>query len=390
MIVTAFNPETDNLERSYLSTDHDAGLTTLTVKNNDKILTSKRIMIGEMGHERTEVRTTGGPTGTTQIAVTAATSFAHDTDDPVMVLAYDQIAFYRSASKDGVYSLLTTVGIDVDNADGVTRYDDTGGSTTDYYKVKYVNSISLEDTEFSDPIPATGFAVTTAGKVIDQVVRRVRDQSYSVLGPEEYLDIMNEVNNDLITQTHRPYRFLKTYADLDTVADQNYIALPDDLWKFDRVEYTRTLGGQTRIYTYRKPLTGEAFDRRYRSSFWTSSDELRDIYVDEVEKKLYIGPSPKTSQTGKVRLYYWKTFDEITDVGDAVETPNTLIYRYKMLAEYYSAKSESDNQFARLANNYEQKYGAEVVKMQRVNRLDAGTPREMAPPDVGYRKRYVL
>lgn len=388
MIVSAYNPETDHLERSYLTTGHDAGVTALYVKNNDKILTSKRILIGEMGHERTEIRTTGAPTGSTQIAVTSGTSFAHDTDDPVMVLDYDQVAFYRAATKEGTYNLVTTVAMDVDNADGVTRYDDTAGSASDYYKVKYVNSLSLEETDFSDPIKATGFDTQTAGKVIDAVIRRVRDFGYSVLGIQEYIDIMNEVNDDLITQTHRPYRFLKTSTTLDTTADTNYVALPTDLWKFDRVEFTHTAGGQSRSYGI-TPITMEKWDRRYNSSFWTPSDELRDIAIDEAHNRLLLGPTPRLGTTGKIELWYYKKFTAITDVADEVETPNTLIYRYKMLAEYYSAKSESDNQFARLANNYEQKYGAEVVKMQRANRLDAGTPREIKPI-MGYRKRYVL
>lgn len=152
MIVSAHNPETDHLERTYLTTSHAAGLSALLVKNNDKFVTNKRILIGEMGHERSEIRTTIAPTGTTQVNTSAVTSFAHDADDPLMVLDYDQIAFYRAATKEGVYSLVTTVAMDVDNADGVTRYDDTAGAASDYYKVKYVNSLSLEDTEFSDPI----------------------------------------------------------------------------------------------------------------------------------------------------------------------------------------------------------------------------------------------
>lgn len=209
-----------------------------------------------------------------------------------------------------------------------------------------------------------------------------------MLGVQEYLDIMNEVNDDLITQSHRPYRFLKTSELLNTTLETNYVPLPADLWKFDRVEFTHTAGGQSRSYGI-TPITMEKYDQRYNSSFWTPSDELRDVAVDEANSRLLLGPTPRTSLTGKIELWYYKTFDAITDVGDEVETPNTLIYRYKMLAEYYSAKSESDNQFARLANNYEQKYGAEVVKMQRVNRLDAGTPREIRP-NMGYRKRHVL
>lgn len=389
MIVTAYNPDTDNLERTYLSASHQAGATTLNVKNNNNIVTSRRILIGEMGHERSEIKTTGSPTGVTQVGITAGLSFAHDPDDPIMVLDFDQIAFYRSSTINGTYSLVTTVTIDVDNADGMTRYDDTLGTDSDFYKIKYVNSLSLEDTEFSDPIEGNGFAGESAGKVIDEVVRRVRDQSYSVLGVQEYLDIMNEVNDDLITQTRRPFRFLRTSQPIDTIQDQNYVPLPDNLWKFDRVSFRDTIGGNTREYGI-TPLLLRIWERKYDNTYWTPSDQLMDVAIDEETNRLYLGPTPRTALTGKIQLRYYKTFDKITDVGDIVETPNTLIYKYKMLSEYYNAKSEADNQFARLAAQYEQRYGAEVVKMQRVNGVDVGTTKEIKPLPGTWRRRFTL
>ena len=387
MVITAYNPEIDENERSYLSTTHAAGSSVLYVKNNDRFTGSQRILIGEMGAEHTEIVTTASVANNTDITLSGTTDFSHEPDDPVTVLDHDQVAFYRAATKDGAYTLVDTVPLDVDNADGTTRIDDPDGLTTSWYKVKYINSLTSEETNFSDPMMASGYTATTAGKVIDEVIRRVRDPGYTVLGVDEYLDIMNEVNNDLITQTHRPYRFLKTSVLLNTVADQNYVELPANLWKYDRLEYTSTIGGYSRSYAP-KVISMEKWDARYNSTNMLKQDLLTDIAIDETSHRIYLGPTPRTSQTGKIELFYWKTFDEITSVGDEVETPNTLIYRYKMLAEYYSAKSESDNQYARLANNYEAKYGAEVVKMQRVNRMDAGTPREFK--GTGYRRRYVL
>lgn len=388
MILSAHNPETVTLEKTYLATQHDAGLTVLSVKNNDRFAANQRVLIGDMGQERTEMATVASVTGRTTITLSAVTGFAHDADDPIYVLEYDQIEIWRAASETGVYSLITTVNIDVDNTDKVTRYDDTAGTISSWYKIKYAHSVTTAETDFSDPMQATGYPASSAGKVIDSVVRRLRDTAYTVLSVDEYIDIMNEVNQDLITQTHRPYRFLKTSTTIDTVANQNYVALPTNLWKFDRLEYTRTAGGQSRSYSP-NVITIERWDQRYNSSFWSASDDLTSIAIDESSNRIYLGPTPRTAQTAKIQIFYYKKFSDITGVSSVVETPNTLIYRYKMLAEYYNVKSESDNQFARLARDYEQKYGAEVVKMQRVNRLDVGTTREIKP-NLGYRKRYVL
>ena len=395
MIITAFNPPTDDLERTFLTAYTAEGETTLTVKNNDRFTIDQRIMIGKMGDERTELLTTDTVTPPDTIETTAATEFAHNADDPVYQLKWDKVKFYRAATVDGTYSLLSggTVDIDVDNAEGVTRFDDTAGSSTSYYKVKYANSVTLEETELSDPIAATGYEVNTAGKVIDAVVRRVRDTQYQVLSIDEYLDIMTEVNDDLITQSHRPYRFLKRRITLDLTAGQNYIDLDEDVtnfWKFDYLTYTRTAGGIDNTHKI-TPISLEAFIRKYDSSPWQDSDDIMDVAFDEANNRILFGPAPLTSQTGTVELHYYKTFTPITSLASVVETPNTLIYRYKMLAEYYSAKSETDRQWGNLAAKYEQKYGNEVVKMQRVNRADTGTPRSFAPRKVpGYRKRYHL
>lgn len=391
MIITAFNPSTDSLEKTYLSQYLASGATALIVKNNDRFATTQAVLIGEMGEERSELNTTSGITGKNSITIDVATNFNHNADDPVYKLEYNQVKFYKSATLTGTYTVLATVDIDVDNHDKVTRYDDATALTTDYYKIQYYNSETTVTSELSDPIPASGQAVNTAGKVIDAVARRVRDTNYEVLSISEYIDIMNEVNDDLITMAHRPYRFLKVSSVVNTTADVDYVEIPTDLWKFDYLMYSWTVGGVTRKYQINLPLSEESFSRKYDGADWMNNDELIDIAIDEYTNRILLGPTPKTSQVGVIEIFYYKKFDEITSFGDSVETPNTLIYRYKMMAEYYSAKAETDTKWNGLAQKYEAKYNAEVIKIQRANRLDTGTPRSFAPRRVpAYRKRYVL
>ena len=391
MIVTAFNPETQNLERTYLAEYTPEASATLNVKNTNGFATAKAILIGKMGQERAEIMETDGVTPNDVVSLDGTTGFAHNADDPVYLLRYNKIRFYRSATIDGTYALLGTVDIDVDNEDLITRYDHAAGVSTDYYKVKYYNDISLEESNFSDAIRAEGYDTLTIGKVIDAVARRVRDREYNILTIEDYLDIAQEVNDDLITQRHKPYKFLKKVVALNTVAGQNYIAMPADLWKFDYLVYSWTVGGVTHSYKIEEPLSQEDFIRKYDNTNWIDSDELIDIALDEFNERILIGPGAKTSQTGVVELHYYQTFNEINSIGDIVQTPNTLIYRYKMMAEFYAAKAETDRQYGTLSANYESKYGNEIVKMQRVNRVDVGTPRSFAAKRVPrLRKRYVL
>jgi hypothetical protein len=113
------------------------------------------------------------------------------------------------------------------------------------------------------------------------------------------------------------------------------------------------------------------------------------VAIDEETNRLYLGPTPRTSENESIEIHYYRVIPEVNSLGDTFITPNNLIYRYKMMAEYYAAKSESDNQWVRLADRYENKYGNEIVKMQRENRLDTGTPRAFRPIP-GYRRRYKL
>lgn len=389
MVVPALNPDTQDLEKSYLSAYAAEGSTSITVKNNDRFIATRPALIGRLGDERTEIVIFGTINANKTTVAVSATKFAHNADDLVYLLDFDEVNFYRMNSIDGTPVLLHTETLDVDNADKETRWDDTTGTASHYYQVSYSNSVTDEETELSDPVRGTGYDLLTAGNVIDQVVRRVRDQSYNILGIDEYLDIMNEVGSDMITQAHRPYDFLRREVELNTVAGQAYIDFPDKLWKFYKV-FVATTSGNYQRFDELEPLAKDKFQNRYDNNQGSPQDNITDIAIDEESRRFLIYPEPKTSQTGVVKVMFYKTFDNLDDVGAVIETPNQLIYRYKLMAEFFSAKSEVDAGWARLAEKYESKYGNEIVKMQRTNRIDTGTPRSMMPRRMYRRRRYHL
>ncbi|HEY6019608.1 MAG TPA: hypothetical protein VIY48_06795, partial [Candidatus Paceibacterota bacterium] len=65
MLIPIYCPETDDLEKTYLSNPYSAGATSLEVKNNNSFAANDRIMIGEMGQEKTEVVTVSAVSGGT-------------------------------------------------------------------------------------------------------------------------------------------------------------------------------------------------------------------------------------------------------------------------------------------------------------------------------------
>ena len=389
MIIAAHNPETTDLEKTYLSSKVSVDATILPVKNNDTFENGDRVLVGEMGGEQSELRTVTAVDPNNLTITTDALDFDHSSDAPIYKLDFDKINFYRRTSLEAAPILMTTVDIDVDNAEKVTRYDDPTSASSYFYQTSFEHSVTGDETDLSDPIPATGYELDTAGSVIDEVVRRVRDTGYTVLSFDEYIDVMNEVGQDLMTQAQKPYRFTKRTVELDVVAGQNYVDLPADLWKFDHVMLGMVSAGQVN-FRQRNPLTEQQFRSRYDNTTYGPQDNILDIAIDDDMKRILLHPAPATNQTGVIKLTYYKRITPIRKAGDIIETPNTLLYRYKLMAEFYSAKSESDNQWVRLADKYENKYGNEVVKLQRTNRLDVGTPQSMRPPRAYRRRRYYL
>lgn len=372
MIVTAWNPETEGLEKTYLSKVVQAGANSLNVKNADRIAENSLILIGEMGMEQTEMAQVGAGGTSTTLPLDANLKFAHSADEPVYKMRYDKVIFYRSDAADGVYTLIETVDIDVDNRDQKTEYEDTAGSGTSFYKTKFYNSVTGEETEFSDYISAEGYGEQTIGNVVDETVDLLKDSEYTVLSSRDYLTIATEVNHDINGQSERPYNFTRKRVLLNRVAGQAYVDLPADYYKFKSVEYTNVVGNYPRTKEL-VPVSTAQFYTGYGAM--ANSDMITRIALDDEEKRLLLKPAPRTNSTGAFALWYYRKLGAFKNLTDEVLTPNTLIYRYKFMAEFYSRKAETDSSFGSLATKYEAKYGNELMKLQRSNRKDVGSPR---------------
>lgn len=372
MIISAWNPEVENLEKTYIASPVQAGTKNISVKNADRMPQNSLILVGEMGMEQSEL--IKADTGGTQTSIVSTTNllFSHTTDEPLYKMRYDQVLFYRASSIDGTYTLIATEEIDVDNRDNKTEYQDLGGTGSSFYKTKYRNSVTFEESEFSDTISAEGYARYSIGKVIDTTVKRLKDYSYSILSSDDYVAIANEVNDDITGQSERPYDFLKVSKLLDRVASQSYVNLPTNYFKFFRLEYTNSTNSVLGTREL-KPISLKNISVGYNSMLKT--DIITRVAIDDEAKRIVLGSIPLTNGTGAFKLWFFEDIGEFTELSDVVKTPNSLIYKYKFMAEFYSVKAETDPSFITLANKYEAKYGNELMKLQRYNRKDVGTDR---------------
>lgn len=373
------NPSTEKLEKSYLANAYSAAVTAIQVRNNDRFQNNQKILLGEMGNERTEIVTIGasGVNANGTDLTVSSTLFSHNADDPVYAIKYDQVKFYRSTTGiDGSYNILATVNVDVDNANTQTMYDDLAGLSSYYYKVSFYSTFDSTESDLSDPIAGSGYPSGTAGALVNEFFKEVGDTQQQTMTVDEVLDLMNEVNDDLTSQSRRPYRFLKTSAPLSTTLNINRIPLPANLLKFDRMAFTNTW--QQRTDDYRRISMEEMEYINYDNTFYPN-DDLLYVAIDESTNELVLFPTPYTSGVGSIKIYYWKKFTKLTSMASKVETPNTRIYKMFLLGRYWRKRAIKEPNYLNLSDRFLSDYNTEVVKLQRMNKLDMGTPMSFKP-----------
>lgn len=382
MTLQSYNPSTENLEKSYLSAAYSVGVTSIVIRNNDRFSVGGRILIGEMGSENAEMVTVSAVNADKVTLTVGATKFPHSASDPVYVLKYDQVRFYRSTTTiGGSYTALDTVDLDVDNKDKKTYYDDTTGMTAYFYKVAYYHSIAATESELSEPIPGEGYSRKQVGTIVNDFLTEVGDLQQDYMKVPQILSLMNEVNEDLIGQSRRPLRCLSKKVLKTITADDDRISLPDDLVRLDRVKHENTDGIVTTIGNKKIVSIEELEYAQYEQNTIPNpvGAPITALAIDDTTNELVIFPTPTTTQTDKITIYYWGEFDVISSLSDTIQVPVGRIYKLFLLSRYYRIRAKKDDSFLNLSREYLQEYTTEIVKLQRAQKVNIGTPMSFLP-----------
>ena len=363
MIITKWNhPDVEQNQQTNLSQQANTGESTLTVLNTKGITTNQLLLVGSFGSENAEIVKTHATTAPTDTVVTlaAALKFNHSTDTIITVLDYDQIEIYRATSKGGSYSLVTTVDIMVDE-DGTT-YKDSNASTTDYYKIRYKNSINSSFSGYSVEIPATGLKEDTLAGTVETVYRLFSKHSKKVLDKSDIVQWLNEGYETLIVRIadldidyNVKYGTDGNGAIISFIANQRAYPLPADFIKPRRLFFS---------YNGVKYYPADPMD----SSF----DHPDNVYLKTKPKYYLEGkkivplPKPLESSGGILPRYYAMPARMEND-DDAPDLPTGY---YKLLPNFALKRAlESDRQFE-MANYYGGLFenGAELMLSEIKNR----------------------
>lgn len=397
MIITAFNPPLDELETSWLAQFSPAGITNLTIKNNINYVQNDQLLIGGQGQENAEiVQLTGAVTTGTSIT-TNPLVFNHNADEPVFVLRYDSVKFYRSTNgADGNYSLLTTIPIDVDAENQSTIYDDTSGLANYYYEVSYYNSVTSLESTLSDPIPGSGYDRNQVGFLIDEILREVSDMNNLTVDPTELLGWFNEVNDDLQTRTKIPYKFLYDRQALELVGGSEVVPFPSNMWKFGRMDFNFIFPLSTTaqsedsdtddnevedfdiptdmIYPVRV-VNPEYFRLLSEDQNIAQSDQLLWMTLDQATNEFRFYPIPIDTQPAALYLYYYAYFAQLATYGQTFQTPTFQPYKKFSLYRYFMKQAENNSDYMQIAGVYKSEYEREVANLNKTNKKDVGSPK---------------
>ncbi len=359
------HPEIEQNQKTFLSQQANSGESTLTVINTKGFTTNQLVLAGlKGGSEEVEVVKTHATTAPTNTVITLATAlkFSHSNDTPVCVLDYDQIEIYRAASKGGSYSLIATIDITYEEED--TAYWDGTGSATDYYKIRYKNSISAAVSGYSVEIPATGLADDTLAGMVDSVMELFSEQSEQILLRRRIIKWLNDGYKKLIkaiidlgVDYYVKYGTDDNGALISFVANQRAYNCPADFIKPRRFLFT---------YDGTNYNPADPIDR--------SKDHPNNVYLKTKPvyyfegKKIIPLPKPTSSQGGILPIYSYLPA-RLTNDDDVPDLP--IGYTESPVNYALKRAFESDNKYD-TAKYYEDLFDKDKGEM--LSEIEERTP----------------
>ena len=143
-------------EQTEFSADEAASQTVLSCTNAQGFSVNDHIILDKRGSDTAEIRLISAVASDLKsITISVATNFQHLKGARITLIRFNQRKFYRSTTKTGTYSHLSSEGspvdIEVDKPEG-TEFEDSTGASTSWYKSTYYNSQSGVESSLADAV----------------------------------------------------------------------------------------------------------------------------------------------------------------------------------------------------------------------------------------------
>jgi hypothetical protein len=171
------------------------------------------------------------------------------------VIPYDQVEISHATTTTGSKTILDTVELSTDSIE--TRYEDQDYSSG-YYFIRFKNTVLDPNiySDYSDPIPYSGYGVKTVGSIIAYALKRNKLDTFTKFVDYDYC--IEEINSCLkyITGKLKKWTRLQEFDyELGTLTRGNYsLAMPTTVWNhsFKSVLDVRVEGEEALTYKDKK------------------------------------------------------------------------------------------------------------------------------------------
>lgn len=245
---------------TYLSNNFAIGVTALTVDNAiDFTSGSIIVVLGSMGAENCEF---GYPSVHTDQTITlTATKQPHNRGDLVTQVNYDQIEISKASTINGSYSVLATVSLFVTQQKTV-QFDSTG-LTSDYYRLRWKNSVTGDFSSYSDPQSVLSYPVNSVGGIIFPVLKAMgvseNDPKINIPFCLSAIDDAREFTRMKLYGTRFAWNANFEWP-IQVLAGSNFVYLPDDI-DFDETDRSM-LSGRFIMNNVLAPFNLKYIDKR--------------------------------------------------------------------------------------------------------------------------------
>ena len=325
------NPKLDNAEVTYLNADYTSG-TDLTVQRADIFTNDDIAVVGRPGEEQTEAEDITASSGTT-ITLSQALTFDHNKGTPVFLSRWDQVSIERQITSVGSWSVLIATNIQWDKLE--TLYDDTNGTDLHSYRFRFYNSAGQYYSEYSPTIGGGGFTRLSAGAMVLNVRKNIRDPNRQRTTDSYIIQLLNDAQI-FLTGIRHDWWFLKVdtwelkkrslATGISAVAGQDYYDLDaySDLNYLNRIKYHYQPSTTNTVYDL-IPKDAEDFDRYKQDQSQTNDDSVLYYKQGDPDSSSLIGyfvvwPTPSTA-TGIFYPIYFKAMTTLNDISDTTPVP---------------------------------------------------------------------
>lgn len=276
----------ENAKKTYLTAASAVSATSLTVKDNTGFITDNQyIMLGEPGQDGTEIvqnnaYTTAGTSITIDNEGSGGCTFAHEIGTPIYAISYNQVEFSHTTTTTGAKTVMATSALTPDHED--TQYQDTT-YTSGYYFIRFKNATSTTYSQYSDPIPYTGYTTKSLFNVLKKVRRLLDEPDESQIKDSDIIEEINDKQRDIAHD--RIWSFYEGTKSLSTVKDQ---------FKYDVASDVNLLFG-VKVDTQPLAVIGK---QRWEELHWDSDTASDDVsHSGFWDDALWIYPRPSSDAT---------------------------------------------------------------------------------------------